>query len=76
MMEDMHINGNCGSDEVEEQGINGDCGETLASDVDHINLEEEDKEKRYVLCALLFMKGALNFLLVLWYCSIGYVGYL
>lgn len=49
MMEDMHINGNCGSDEVEEQGINGDCGETLASDVDHINLEEEDKEKRLLL---------------------------
>ncbi|XP_005112775.1 vasculin-like protein 1 isoform X2 [Aplysia californica] len=63
MMEDVnaftHVNGNHGSDvvngkespscEKEEPAVNGDGGETLVSDVDHINLEGEEEEKRLLL---------------------------
>jgi len=56
MNEDENVNGNLGSDEVngkelqkeEKNDINGD-GETLISDVDHINLQGEEEEKRLLL---------------------------
>ena len=55
MNEDENVNGNLGSDQVngkelekeERNDINGD-GETLISDVDHINLQGEEEEKRLI----------------------------
>ena len=52
----MIEDGNVGSDDVNGEkcikserlltGINGDGGETLISDVDQINLKEDDEEKK------------------------------